>query len=59
MVPGPDNETVDASGKTLDRDKFLNMLKEYYHLRGWDKETGFPSADTLGKLGLQDLASKL
>ena len=58
MVPGPDNEAVNASGKTLDRDKFLNMLKEYYDLRGWDKETGFPRADTLAKLRLEDLASK-
>ncbi len=59
MVPGPDNETVNATGKILDRDKFLNMLKEYYQLRGWDKETGFPRADTLAALGLEDMASKL
>ena len=58
IVPGPGDEAVNASGKTLDRDKFLNMLKEYYQLRGWDKETGLPLAETLAKLGLQDLAPK-
>jgi aldehyde:ferredoxin oxidoreductase len=59
MVPGPNNTAVNASGKTLDRNKFFNILKEYYQLRGWDKETGFPRADTLAKLRLEDVASKL
>ena len=29
------------------------MLDEYYLARGWDKETGLPTADKLRELGLQ------
>jgi aldehyde:ferredoxin oxidoreductase len=56
MVPGPDDETVDATGKTLDRTKYASLLKEYYRLRGWDEETGLPRAETLSALGIDDLA---
>jgi aldehyde:ferredoxin oxidoreductase len=56
MVPGPDDETVDATGKTLDRTKYASLLKEYYRLRGWDEETGLPRAETLADLGIDDLA---
>lgn len=55
MVPGPGDEVVDATGKTLDRGKFKKMLKEYYNLRGWDQETGIPKPETLVSLGLDDL----
>jgi aldehyde:ferredoxin oxidoreductase len=51
-VPGPGEEAVSMQGKTLDRDKFSAMLKEYYRLRGWDEETGVPRAETLAALGL-------
>jgi aldehyde:ferredoxin oxidoreductase len=56
MVPGPGEETIDATGNTLDKDKFTGMLKEYYRLRGWDEETGFPRKQTLTELALDDLA---
>lgn len=55
VVPGPGDEVVEATGNHLDRDKFTGMLKEYYGLRGWDKETGMPTAGTLSALGLDDL----
>lgn len=55
LVPGPDDKAIDATGKTLDRGKFTAMLKEYYGLRGWDEVTGLPRADTLKRLGLEDL----
>jgi aldehyde:ferredoxin oxidoreductase len=55
MVPGHGDETVDATGNTLDRNKFTSMLKEYYRLRGWDEETGLPLPKTLTILGLADL----
>jgi aldehyde:ferredoxin oxidoreductase len=47
---------VAASGKMLDREKFTNMLKEYYRLRGWDEATGLPHPETLHRLGLDDLS---
>ena len=57
MLPGPGDEVVAASGKMLDREKFTNMLKEYYRLRGWDEATGLPRPETLQHLGLDDLSS--
>ena len=59
IVPGPGEEPVDATGKTLDRDRFISMLKEYYRLREWDKETGLPRAETLEAVGLDDVVPKL
>lgn len=59
MVPGPDEKPIDATGKMLDRNKFIAMLKEYYRLRGWDEETGLPLAKTLASLGLDDVVSRL
>ncbi len=55
IVPGPGGEPVDATGKVLDREKFGDMLKEYYRLRGWNEATGIPIADNLSALGLGDM----
>ncbi len=35
------------------------MLDEYYRLRGWDGTTGWPTAATLHRLGLDDAADRL
>jgi aldehyde:ferredoxin oxidoreductase len=35
------------------------MLAAYYEARGWDKETGKPSREKLGELGLEDMAKDL
>jgi aldehyde:ferredoxin oxidoreductase len=29
------------------------MLDEYYEARGWDKETGLPTRETLERLGIK------
>jgi aldehyde:ferredoxin oxidoreductase len=38
-------------GQRLDREKFEQMLSEYYALRGWDEE-GVPTEQTFRELGL-------
>jgi aldehyde:ferredoxin oxidoreductase len=38
-------------GRTIDREKFKDMLDEYYELHGWD-ENGLPTPATLERLGL-------
>ena len=43
-------------GAKLDRDKFLEMLKTYYELRGWSSN-GVPKPETLERLGLRDAVS--
>ncbi|MGA9347932.1 MAG: aldehyde ferredoxin oxidoreductase family protein [Anaerolineae bacterium] len=48
-----------ARGKCLDREKFKQMIDEYYELHGWD-ENGVPRPETLKKLGLdQEPSHKL
>ena len=38
-------------GKTIDREKYEQMLDENYEMHGWDKD-GIPRQETLEKLGL-------
>jgi aldehyde:ferredoxin oxidoreductase len=38
--------------RQLDRTQFRPVMTEYYRLRGWDTETGWPTRDTLERLGL-------
>jgi len=39
----------DSKGEVVELDR---MLDDYYYERGWDKETGIPSARTIKRLGL-------
>ena len=54
-MPGPGARPVDATGRVLDRDRFAEMLGEYYDLRGWNRSTGLPKPETLRKLGMDDM----
>lgn len=38
---------------------FEKMLEEYYHARGWDPETGYPTKEKLISLGLEWLVEDL
>jgi aldehyde:ferredoxin oxidoreductase len=48
-----------GEGVGLDREKFARLLDEYYTLRGWDAQTGRPTAAKLEELGLPDVARDL
>jgi aldehyde:ferredoxin oxidoreductase len=52
--PGPS-----GMKESLDRGEFLRLVDEYYVLRGWDKETGWPRREKLLELGLRDFAEEL
>lgn len=45
-------------GAVLDREKYENMLIEYYHIRGYNDE-GIPTRQKLEELGLKDIADDL
>ncbi|NIS78914.1 MAG: aldehyde ferredoxin oxidoreductase [Anaerolineales bacterium] len=45
-------------GISIDRDKFREMIDEYYELHGWD-ESGMPHVETLKKLGLDNEPSHM
>jgi len=42
-----------SKGQVVNRDKFEEMLDEYYKLAGWDKATGVPTEEKLKDLGLE------
>ncbi len=43
----------------LDRVQFLPVMDEYYRLRGWDVETGWPTPERLESLGLGDVHGEM
>jgi len=55
LVPGEGDIVLSRKGKTLDRDLFGKMRDEFYQLRGWDPETGYPGPEKLQELGLSEL----
>ncbi|MCD4743747.1 MAG: hypothetical protein K8R67_14890 [Desulfobacteraceae bacterium] len=57
LVPGEGDIVLNRKGKTLDRDVFKKMREEFYQLRGWNPETGYPTEEKLNELGLSDLRS--
>ena len=59
FVPGKDGEVISRVGAVVERDKFEQMKTEYYGLRGWDTETGYPTKAKLQELKLDDIATDL
>ena len=45
-----------AQGQIIDLEP---MLDEYYRLRGWDPETGWPTSEKLRQLGLEEAVERL
>ncbi len=48
-----------AAGEFMELDVFKRELDAYYYKRGWDVETGLPTAETLRRLNLDDIAKDL
>ena len=59
IMPGPEGKIISRLGAVLDGSKFEEMKSEYYLLRGWDADTGFPTGARLRVLGLGDIISDL
>ena len=47
--------TGSTAGSVISREQIDQLLDEYYQLRGWDSN-GIPTANTLRRLGLDDVA---
>lgn len=52
-------ENPDRPGEDNNPAELNPMLDRYYTLHGWDLKTSWPTADTLGKLGLGEVAREL
>jgi aldehyde:ferredoxin oxidoreductase len=48
-----------ADGTLIDEAGFSGLLDEYYSTRGWDLEFGWPQADQLRELGLEEVMAEL
>ena len=55
-TPYPDGP---SKGKTVDKEKFNELLDAWYEVRGSDKKTGAPTRETLEKLDLKYVADDL
>jgi aldehyde:ferredoxin oxidoreductase len=58
-VIGPGGKNVKVANPVMDRSKFMEMLNEYYKLRGWDVATGMPTRKNFEDLDLKDVADTL
>ncbi len=59
LVPGEGDIVLSRKGRTQDLEVFKKMRDEFYQLRGWNLETGYPTAEKLCELGPSDLNSDL
>ena len=59
LVPGLEASGDWSKGIKLDRQRYRELLKRYYELRGWDPETGVPSKKKLTELGLAEVSEAL
>ena len=59
IAPGKNGEIITRKDAVLDRDKFEEMKKEFYGLRGWDTATGLQTKVRLEALDLKDVATGL
>ena len=48
-----------SDGTLITREAFLGLMDEYYTARGWSSKDGWPEAETLGRLSLNDLAPEV
>jgi aldehyde:ferredoxin oxidoreductase len=59
LAPGKGGQPISMTGNMLGRDKFQDLLTEYYALRGWDVASGLQTRIKLEELGLDDVARDL
>lgn len=53
--------TIDSAGRSrvISRERLDRMLDRYYSLHQWDSKTGWPTAETLRMLELDDIAAEM
>ena len=59
VVPGKNGKVTSKLGTVVDRDDFEKLKDEFYELRGWDVESGYPTEAKMSELGLEDIAQDL
>jgi aldehyde:ferredoxin oxidoreductase len=59
IAPGKNGEIISRKNPVLDKTEFEWMKREFYGLRGWDRETGLQTKAKLKALDLSDVAAGL
>jgi aldehyde:ferredoxin oxidoreductase len=59
IAPGKDGEIFIKKDAILDRERFAEVTREFYQLRGWDEATGLQTKAKLEELELGDIAEGL
>ena len=57
--PVPQGHPISKLGSVVEKQQFENLKSEYYRLRGWDENTGYPTKSKLNELQLGDVAVDL
>ena len=57
--PLPPSPWPKMPGSVIDREKYDELLTEYYKAHGWDEKDGIPTLEKLEELNLQDIAQEL
>ncbi|MGE5482540.1 MAG: aldehyde ferredoxin oxidoreductase N-terminal domain-containing protein [Bacteroidota bacterium] len=61
-LPGRENgewKYINVTGRCIDKEKFEEWKTQFYKAEGWDTATGWPTRETLEKLGLKEVADEL
>ena len=59
VAPGKNGEIIDKKGAVLDKSEFEQTQKEFYELRGWDRDSGLQTRKKLASLDLGGVADAL
>jgi aldehyde:ferredoxin oxidoreductase len=59
IAPGKNGDQISKKGAIIEREKFEALKDEYYALRGWDEDSGFPTRKKLQELDMEDIAEEL
>ncbi|MFC1671386.1 aldehyde ferredoxin oxidoreductase C-terminal domain-containing protein, partial [Spirochaetota bacterium] len=59
LAPDKKGNAISRKGAIIDMDGYKKMRKEYYILRGWDKNSGLQTREKLNELGLGDITASL
>jgi aldehyde:ferredoxin oxidoreductase len=59
LMPGPEGKIISRVDAVINPEEFEEVKSDYYSLRGWNTENGFPTRERLEQLGLHELVERL
>jgi aldehyde:ferredoxin oxidoreductase len=59
LMPGPEGKIISRVDAVINPGEFEKVKSEYYALRGWNTQNGFPTRARLEQLGLPEVMERL